>query len=655
MRVFVWIFAAVLAPTAFAEPSLEVYGALPTVQNVAVSPNGEYVAYRSVANGTDIVRVVSLREKKAVSGAEVADVKPRDVFFVNNEQVLFRVADNRRVERFRGHLEVSSVFALDIATGNVRQLLTPGDGVVYPGQTGLGRIVGIAPDGKSVFMPAYYGEPTIVMSQYVAPPFALLRVALEGLGKPTRTKAGTTATEDFFVDAEGEAIAMEEFDATRNVHSVLALQDGSWQEVFHEDTNLKARSFVGLTQDRSKLVVLDTSDATGRTAYFTMSLTTGEFDGPIYGRDDADVEAVLTDPQRVVHGVRYSGFTPSYHFFDAELEQRVKDIQGAFEGYAVHLVDWSPDWQHLVVLVEGSESSGDYFLFSKGQEPRYLTARRPDITAEDVHAIGRVSFTARDGMRIPSLITIPRDRIADMKNLPAVVMPHGGPASHDEIGFDYWAQALANEGYLVIMPQFRGSSGFGAAHKAAGYGEWGRKMQDDISDAVAFFASRGMIDPERVCIAGGSYGGYAALAGGAFTPDLYRCVVSINGIGDLDAFRNWVRSEQGRSSEALAYWELQIGKDTYTAADARAASPEFSVASFAAPVLLIHAKSDQVVPVSQSQSMYRALEKAGKNAKLVELDGDDHFLSFGETRTQALISAVEFIRSHLPAGDATGT
>lgn len=264
-----------------------------------------------------------------------------------------------------------------------------------------------------------------------------------------------------------------------------------------------------------------------------------------------------------------------------------------------------------------------------------------------MNPIATVTFLARDGLRIPTILTIPKENISDLKNLPAVIMPHGGPASYDEVGFNYRAQALASKGYLVIMPQFRGSSGLGSGHQTAGHGEWGRKMQDDRSDAVQFFEEKGIIDPDRVCIVGGSYGGYAALAGGAFSPELYKCVVSINGIGDLERFRNWVRAERGRSSEALAFWEMQIGRDDYSPEYARARSPEFAVDNYLAPVLLIHSKSDEIVPISQSKRMYRALERAGKEVEFVQLDGDDHYLSFGETRTQALKATIRFIEENL--------
>jgi dipeptidyl aminopeptidase/acylaminoacyl peptidase len=181
----------------------------------------------------------------------------------------------------------------------------------------------------------------------------------------------------------------------------------------------------------------------------------------------------------------------------------------------------------------------------------------------------------------------------------------------------------------------------------AGIGEWGRTMQDDVSDAVAHFAGRGMIDPQRVCIVGASYGGYAALAGGAFTPELYRCVVSINGIADLVEFHDWVRNEQGSSSQVLAYWEMQIGGAAYDKAEAGVRSPRQSAANFTAPVLLVHSRRDEIVPIAQSKKMEDALEKQGKPVEYLELEGDDHYLSLGETRRAALHATVNFVNRHL--------
>ena len=458
---------------------------------------------------------------------------------------------------------------------------------------------------------------------------------------------GDFNADDFFVNHEGEAIAQEEFDERNNEHKVLALRDGKWIEIFKEKAAIKHKHFVGVTPDFKSLVMLSNNVETGRTNYYTMSLADGTITGPILGRNDADIENVIADLQRVVYGVRYSGFSPSYKFFDPKIDKKMNDIIAEFPDQSVWLIDWTPDWNNLVVNVEGSDYPDDYFLFDAENKSQYLTSGRPQFKPEDINPIGKVTYTARDGLKIPTLITIPRTKVGAIKNLPAIIYPHGGPASYDTIGFDYQAQAFADQGYLVIQPQFRGSDGFGIQHYTAGHGEWGKKMQDDLTDAVKFFTTKGMIDAKRICIVGASYGGYAALAGGAFTPDLYKCVVSINGIGDLNAMLSWDKSQNGSDSEVADYMAMQFANGNVDKKELEKMSPEIFASQFTAPVLLIHSENDKRVPIKQSEQMLSALKKAKKTAELIRLEGDNHHLLEGSTRKQALEATIKFVNQHL--------
>lgn len=631
----------------YAAPSISDYGLLPEIEKMAISPNGELIAYRKVNSDGDFVHVISLKESKAVTGLDVSQVQPRYIDFLNNDKLFLKASDYMRVANFRGRFDVSTGFIMDLNdSGRTRQMLTPGDGVVYPGQTGLGRVIGISPDGKYAYMPAFMGDVQQVYGMAVDPGYALLKVKLSGRGKPKVHKRGTSDTIDFFVGAQGEVLAREDFDDKKNLHTVLAYSDKKWKEIFREETSYVTKSFMGLTPDRKYLVMLATNHDTGRDAYFTLALKDGEIAGPLYERADADIDGTITDKQRVVLGLKYSGFTPSYHFFDAAVDKKVKNILAEFPDHSVWLYDWTPDWKNIVVKVEGTSAPGDFYLYSDAGA-RYLATTRPNIGNDDMNPLGTVTFKARDGRRIPILLTIPRSKVSSMKNLPAIVMPHGGPASYDTIGFDYKAQAFAQQGYMVIMPQFRGSSGFGAEHELAGRGEWGRKMQDDLSDALKFMVDKGMVDPQRVCIVGSSYGGYAALAGGAYTPDLYKCVVAINGVTELHAFKSWVSEERGRSSRAVEYWEEQFGGEKYTKAGAKEVSPATSAETFTAPVLLVHGKNDKVVPISQSVLMYKALKKARKSVEFIKLDGEDHHMSESVTRLQTLDASIKFVNQYI--------
>ncbi|MCR5877108.1 prolyl oligopeptidase family serine peptidase [Phenylobacterium sp. J367] len=225
-------------------------------------------------------------------------------------------------------------------------------------------------------------------------------------------------------------------------------------------------------------------------------------------------------------------------------------------------------------------------------------------------------------------------------------MPHGGPASRDEPGFDWWSQALASRGYAVLQVNFRGSDGLGGDLLEAGYGQWGRKMQTDLSDGVRHLAGQGVIDPKRVCIVGASYGGYAALAGPIFDRGVYRCAASVAGVSDLKKQISFSRERGG--SATFRYWTRFMGAEDLGDPVLAAYSPALHADKADAPILLVHGRDDTVVPLDQSRTMAEALAKAGKPHELVVQAGEDHWLTRGETRLAMLNAVVTFLEKHNP-------
>lgn len=357
---------------------------------------------------------------------------------------------------------------------------------------------------------------------------------------------------------------------------------------------------------------------------------------------DEPIEDRLT--HRMIGGVHVED-DAQYVFFDPSHQRRWNATVKAFDAEHVQLESASADFRNIVVRVEGKQFGYQYQLVN------FDTDRAEPVG--DVYAgltepveVRRVTYPAADGMQIPAYLTLPHGR--EPRNLPLIVLPHGGPAARDTADFDWWSQALADQGYAVLQPNYRGSM-LNARFLQAGYGEWGRKMQTDLSDGVRFLAKEGIADPARVCIVGGSYGGYAALAGVTLDPGVYRCAVSVAGLADLKRMLSWVNAKNfSAKNYAQRYWDRFMGVTGPGDPVLSRISPIEHVDAISAPVLLIHGRDDTVVPFEQSEVMYKALRRSQKAVELVVLDHEDHWLSRSETRLQMLKSTVAFLRAHNP-------
>ena len=621
---------------------VEVYGNLPHTDMVHLSPDGTKVAYLSNNGDKQQIVVFDRHTKKTIGGLDVSNVRPHDLEFINNEQLIIRSYQYilKDLGRYTRKLRMSTAYRFNLETKEIAQLLIPGRGI-YENQTGLGSVTGLSQDQKYLYMEAYVPH----KGDDAGPPtFNLLKVNLHSKKPLPRTFIkGTPFTTDYFMSPQEQVLARERFNDRQNLHRIEAKHDGNWVEIYREETPYLTKHAVGLTPDLQALVLKAVAD-NGMWSYYRMSLKDGAITGPIFGQDNKEVEHVITDFNRVVSGVRYAGFTPSYEFFDRKVTAKVKAVQQAFGTDSVTLVDRSDDWKTLLFKVEGEGIPGDYFIFEKG-ELSFLTGSVDDVLVEHTNLVKEYQYQARDGLTIPTLLTYPKDKPS--KTLPAIMLPHGGPEHHDKKDFYWLAQYFANRGYLVIQPQFRGSDGFGADHTLAGYGEWGKKMQSDLTDAVKALTKEGKVDPERVCIVGASYGGYAALAGATMTPELYRCAISINGLSDLEQFISEREKWYGSNSSVIAYWQDIMANGKVSNDYLENISPINFVQKVQAPVLLIHGSQDDVVPMDQSEDMYDELKGEKKEVIFVELEGDDHYLSKGKTRLQALKAIDQFIQKHL--------
>ena len=423
--------------------------------------------------------------------------------------------------------------------------------------------------------------------------------------------------------------------------SLNVLENSAWHVLGTYDATVdQGDGVMGITEDERAFIRL-APDSAGTISVDRIDVYTGAetklFQDPTY-----DAAGVLKDEWTgMITGYAIDNDMPVYRYFNAKREGLQKGLEQAFSGLSVHAVSTDLAGDKAIVEAVGPRTPASYYLYDRTtHQATAIAASYPDLKETDLGEVKPYAYAARDGMHIPAYLTLPPGR--QPKNLPLVVMPHGGPDLRDDMTFDFIRQFVVNRGYAVLQPEFRGSRGFGRTFTNAGLHQWGLKMQDDISDGVKKMIADGIADPRRVCIFGADYGGYAALAGATLTPELYACIVSLAGPSNLRDMLSFSRKQYGIT--AKNFWVSRIGDDS---AQLDAASPALHADRVTAPVLLLHSELDFTVPIEQSEIMESALQKAGKKVQFVRIAGDDHYLSLEQTRLRVLEELEKFLAANI--------
>jgi dipeptidyl aminopeptidase/acylaminoacyl peptidase len=302
-----------------------------------------------------------------------------------------------------------------------------------------------------------------------------------------------------------------------------------------------------------------------------------------------------------------------------------------------------------VVSSTSDRDSGTYYLLDPDQRTMEQVLRTRDwLDPDQLSKTTVVRYKARDGLEIPAYLTLPRGR--DAKGLPLVAWIHGGPLVRDEWGFNPEVQFLASRGYAVLQPNYRGSTGFGRHHVRASFKQWGQSMQDDITDGVRHLVDSGIVDASRVCIGGGSYGGYATLMGLVKDPKQYRCGISVVGVSDLLWMHELGYSDfnSNRPDSAEAYFALTMGDPKIDRAMLEQYSPRRHADKVEAPVLFVHGADDRRVPIKHAEGMRDALKAAGKPYEWVVYNGEGHGFLKPENRLDYYLKMEAFLAKHNP-------
>lgn len=631
-----------------APASLEAYGAAPAVEHIQLSPGGELIAGITVVGETRALAVSRVATGESVLLIDIGVFKVRDLRWIGENRVLVVTSQTRsiaslgvsRTELFFGQV-------VDLETGRVIQVLnrTPDVLAVLYGPASVRSTA----EGDALFVRGV----NVTNAQY-----NLYRIDLRS-GRGRSTAYMEVTTEDHVLDGEGEVIAMSHYDQ-RSGRWSLRLPDGrNFRDAWGVEAPVDTPTLHGMGRTARTIVISADRPDLGpdeEASGYADTLFEVDVDTGVWSRlpFDHPPNFLVHHPRTrmLIGGGRDDDEGVRYEFLDPEASRRWQAVERAFGDAAPQLVSWNDALDRIVVFTDTGQS-GQYQLVDFGRGVADILADTyPAIAQEQVGSVRSIQYAAADGLRIPGYLTLPPG-VSEPSGLPLVVLAHGGPASRDVAGFDWWAQALASRGYAVLQVNFRGSTGYGRAFMEAGYGEWGRKMQTDLSDGVRWLAAQGHIDPARVCIVGASYGGYAAMAGLTLDSDVYRCGVSVGGVSDLRRMVNReAQLERYRDNQTVRYWNRFMGAERLNDRALDDLSPAYLAASIDGPLLLIHGKDDTVVPIEQSRVMAEALRRAGKPVELVELPGEDHWLSRSETRRQMLAETVRFLEANNPPGPA---
>lgn len=369
----------------------------------------------------------------------------------------------------------------------------------------------------------------------------------------------------------------------------------------------------------------------------------------LYRHPIASIELAGVDPSGKAWGFGYEDHIPRYWYPDEAhpLAALHLWLRGAFRGHKVGITSVTDDLSLAIAIISAPQLPPTYYVVDiPGRKLLVALASRPDLKAEQLGKVEPIEFTARDGLKIRGYLTTPPG--APEKGLPMVVVVHGGPHGvHDSYVFDWETQLFASRGYAVLQVNYRGSGGRGREFLGAGYGRWGREMQDDITDGVRWAIGDGVADPKRICIYGGSYGAYAALTGVFREPDMFRCAIGMAGVYDLSLM--FEKGDIQSRESGMNYLERAVGTDKE---ELKRRSPVYNADKIKAEVLLLHGKLDERTPIEHAKRMREALEKAGNPPEWSTEWGEGHGFFDEANRAAAYERILQFLSKHLDTAGA---
>ncbi|MCL2912873.1 S9 family peptidase [Shewanella corallii] len=603
--------------------------------NVKISPDGKHLAVLMNNDGGKSLAFLNTKTLQPVFALK-ADRKdlPENFYWVNDERVVVQVG------RSHGSLEkpfvTGELFAINYDGSKARMIA----GYRSKGGMALSAdayflLDNLDGDEKHILM---YRR-TINKSGGALPEVVKLNVYN---GRERKIKRAPVPYGSFLIDNHGVprfATGMTSDGKTKLYYSPAKGED--W-ELFKDEF---AGEFepLGFSSDNDSVYVLQSEDG-GTKGLYQYNLKTGK-SSELYRSEIADPTYAISSNLNEVYGLRMDEDFPTYLFIkpDTKEAQVHKALVGAFNGDAVEITSKTRDGKQMVVWVNGDRNPGAFYLVDTDKlSARFLLAARPWLKADQLAMTEPFRLKTPDGLQLNGYLTLPQGK---QKDLPTIVMPHGGPHARDYWGFHPDAQMLASQGYAVVQVNFRGSTGYGQRFEQAGWGEWGNKIQDDITLATQYAIQSGVADKDRICIYGASFGGYSALQSAIREPELYKCAIGYVGVYDLPMLYDEgdIRSIKWGD----AYLDKTLGTDV---ASQQSQSPARNVDKLKAPVLIVHGEDDERAHIEHAYALRDALDKKGHPYEWLVKDKEGHGFYNEENILEMYQTMLRFLDTHIGKG-----
>lgn len=364
----------------------------------------------------------------------------------------------------------------------------------------------------------------------------------------------------------------------------------------------------------------------------------------LFSHPDVDVSSMsYSEKRKVLTTIGYTTWKRERKFLDKTIEGLYKKVEAKLPNYEFGVSSMNKDENLWIVRSYSDRSRGAFYLYDVNKdEITKLADLSPWLSEDDLVEMKPISYRSRDGLMINGYLSVPKGKEA--KNLPVVINPHGGPWARDNWGYNPEVQFLANRGYAVLQMNFRGSTGYGRKFWEASFKQWGRTMQNDVSDGVNWLIKEGIADPKRVAIYGGSYGGYATLAGMAFTPELYSCGIDYVGVSNLFTFLQTIPPYW---KPFLDMWHEMVGDPEKDKALLEETSPVFHVDKIKAPMMVIQGAKDPRVNINESNQIVEALKSRGIDVPYIVKQNEGHGFHNEENRFEVYEAIESFLNKHM--------